>query len=1296
MNVASRRVSLAAPATGFEIVVNGRQLRVHELPPTTSLLEFLRSHGFTGPKRGCDEGDCGACTVALLDRDVEGRPVYRAIDSCIALLPMFAGRELVTAEGLGAGGALHPVQAAMVANNGSQCGYCTPGFVMSLFEAYYQPGAPKPGRLGEQLGGNLCRCTGYRPIRDAALDALAHRAAPSDAPDPFRTRLQTPLPPPVRFAYAAGGERFHRPVALSELFALLEDHQDARLVSGATEIGVELNKKAASFPCLISTEGIADLTSIVATPTAWRIGAAATLTHIQEALAGEYPSLAKMLCVFASRQIRSRATLGGNLATASPVGDSAPVLLTLDAELVLSSAAGDRTVPLAEFFTSYRRTILRPRELIREIVLPRFDPAAAGLTRRVDFLKVSRRRELDIGTVTAAFRLDLDADGSVRCARLAYGGVAPVPRRATRVEAALEGRKLTEGAPAAAALLADEFQPIDDARGSASYRRALVVSLWERFATGEKDAAPEEAADCSHGDRWAIADTSRAQRHESAAGHVTGQALFVDDIAQGRPMLDVWPVCAPHARAKIKRVDVAPGLRAPGVVTILVAADIPGENNVGVSRHDEPLLAKDDVQFHGQMMALVVGTSVRACRAAAALVEVDYEPLPPVLTLAAAVAQGSFHTEPRILKRGDCPTALAAAPHRLEGEFTLGGQEHFYLETQAAWAEPGEDGTVFLCTSTQHPAEIQTIVAGVLALPHHQIVAQTPRLGGGFGGKETQGAAFAALVALAAVKTGRAVRMQLDRDLDMTLTGKRHPCHARFAVGYGHDGRLRAAEIDLVTDGGWALDLSQPILDRALFHLDNAYYIPAVHFSGRVAKTNVASNTAFRGFGAPQGMLVIEEIMDRVARRLGLPPEVVRERNLYHGSGETNTTHYGADLGNHHLPAIWWQTFARSDFAARRVAIDTWNCTHSHVKRGLAITPVKFGVSFTLTHLNQAGALVLLYPDGTAQVNHGGTEMGQGLHTKILGIAMRELGLPADRIRVMTTSTDKVPNASPTAGSASADLNGAAVAAACATLRERLTPVAQRLLGATAAPGATPGAAPGGPPVPANKTRELAFADGRVCFQEEPGRGVGFADVCRAAHLARVSLAATGFYRTPSIHWDWTKPSGRPFHYYVGAAAATEVEVDGYTGLPRVRRVDIVEDVGESLNPGVDRGQIEGGFVQGLGWLTSEELRWDDQGRLLTHSASTYRIPSFGDAPDEFHVTLLPAAAQPGVIHGSKAVGEPPFMLAISAREAIRDAVAAFGPPEGEVPLASPATPEAIFRAIQTRRAARGAAPSSI
>lgn len=1315
----------AAITDGFELTLNGERVRIEGMPATMTLLDWLRRSGRTGSKCGCAEGDCGACSVALVDRTARGEPTYRAINSCLALLPMFAGREVITVEGLETirdqrletrdqaietrdlnQRRLHPVQRAMVDHYGSQCGYCTPGFVVSMFEAYYRSDVtqPNPAQVNDQLCGNLCRCTGYRPIRDAMMDVLAQRSAVSDPDDRFAARLTEPVAPPESLSYVAAGERFFRPTTLAELFALKNRYGDARLVAGVTEIGVELNKKFKKFPTLISTEGVAELTQITATNAEWRIGAAATLTAIEEALAGEFPSIAKMLAVFASRQIRNRATLGGNLVTASPIGDSAPVLLTLDASVVLASTLGERVLPLDGFFTGYRQTQLRPDEVMKEIVLPRGAPQ--GMTRRVDFQKVSHRRELDISIVAGAFCIDVDAAGVVRRARIAYGGVAAMPVRVRAAEAALEGKMLAEAAGTVAEILRGELAPIDDVRGSAEYRRGVAASVWEKFVAGETSLAVDAAAAFAAGSfrgggehgRDARA-TSRLLRHESAVGHVTGGAQYVDDTAQRRPMLEVWPVLAPHARARIRRRDANGALAMPGIVAVLMAEDVPGENNVGVARHDETLFAADEVNYHGHIVALVVGESVAVCRAAAALIEVEYEPLPAVLTTAEAVAQGSFHNPLRTIGRGDPDAALAAAPKRLAGEFSLGGQEHFYLETHAAWAECGDDGDVFISSSTQHPSEIQAIVAEVLALPRNKVVVQSPRMGGGFGGKETQGNTPAALVALAAMKTGQPVRLQWDRDLDMVLTGKRHPFHASFEVGFDAEGRIRGLSVDLVSDGGWSLDLSQPVLERGMFHVDNAYYIPAMRVTGRAAKTNLASNTAFRGFGGPQGMLVIEEIMDRIARELGLAPELVRERNLYHGTGETNTTHYGEEIGDNRIGTMWRLVLEQARFAERRAEIAAWNRAHPRVKRGLAVTPVKFGISFTLTHYNQGGALVHIYQDGTVQVNHGGTEMGQGLHTKILGVAMRELGLPASCIRIMRTSTDKVPNTSATAASAGADLNGAAVRAACATLRERMAPVAAKLLAAVAVGGA--GGSGGvvkvdiARPRAGTRTataddaiapeRQVRFADGNVFLEHAPFMRVPFAKVATQCYVERVSLSTTGYYATPGIHWDWSTVSGRPFAYFAGGAAVSEVEVDGYTGMTRVRRVDIVHDVGDSLNPGVDRGQIEGGFVQGMGWLTSEELKWDAAGRLLTHSASTYQIPAISDAPMEFNITLLPEAANAHAVHGSKAVGEPPLMLAISVREAIRDAVASFGETGGQVPLASPATPEAVWRAIAKR-----------
>jgi xanthine dehydrogenase large subunit len=740
----------------------------------------------------------------------------------------------------------------------------------------------------------------------------------------------------------------------------------------------------------------------------------------------------------------------------------------------------------------------------------------------------------------------------------------------------------------------------------------------------------------------------RAVPHESARGHVTGDALYTDDLVGRFPhLLHAWPVLAAHAHARLTSLDVAPALEEPGVVTTLTAADVPGEGDSGAARHDEPLFPRE-VMFYRQPVAWVLADSLEAAQRGAALVTASYERLAAILTIDQAIAAGSYLTDPFRLSRGDV-SVVEQSSLRVAGELTIGGQEHFYLETQSAIAWMDEAGGVAVHSSTQHPAETQDIVARVLGFRRHQVTVECLRMGGAFGGKEVQANAWAGVAALGAWKTRRPVRVRLTRELDMALTGKRHPYLARYSAGFTRDGHIEGLRLELYSDGGWSLDLSEPIMWRSLFHCDNAYYVPAMDVSGRVCRTHKVSQTAFRGFGGPQAMLVIEDILSQAAQRLTIPGDVIRERNFYR---EGEKTHYGQVVeGAPRLGLIWTQLKESSRFDARRSDVAAFNTQHDQVKRGLAITPVKFGISFTAAFFNQGGALVLIYRDGTVQVNHGGTEMGQGLFTKIQQLAADALGVMPDRVRVMSTRTDKVPNTSATAASASTDLNGAAVVDACMQLKARLAAVASDLPGADA---------------------------------------MSFAELCEVAYMQRVPLFAQGYYRTPGIHFDRGTGLGKPFHYYAFGAAVSEVEVDRFTGAYRLLRTDILEDVGDSISPVIDRGQIEGGFLQGVGWLTLEELVWDQEGRLATGSASTYKLPSWSEMPEVFEVSFLERATQPGVVFGSKAVGEPPLMLAISVREAIRDAVAAFG--EGEVvTFPSPATPEQVFFAVRRVRAERPA-----
>src|SRR5579871_4329541 len=664
--------------------------------------------------------------------------------------------------------------------------------------------------------------------------------------------------------------------------------------------------------------------------------------------------------------------------------------------------------------------------------------------------------------------------------------------------------------------------------------------------------------------------TGKPVPHESARAHVTGEALYTDDLLLRFPrVLHAWPVLSPYAHALVKTLDTTAALAEPGVVTVLTAQDVPGEGDSGSNRHDEPLFPTE-VMYHSQPVAWVLGETLDAAQCGATRVTADYEELPAILSIEDAIAAGSFHSPPVRMARGDA-SAIRSSPLYFAGELEIGGQEHFYLETQCALAWLDETGGVAAHSSTQHPAETQEVIARVLGLPRHNVTVECLRMGGAFGGKEVQANAWAALAALGAWKTKRPVRVRLTRALDFALTGKRHPFLARYDAGFANDGKLEGARILLYSDAGWSLDLSEPVMSRAMFHCDNTYFLPAVELTGRICRTHKTSQTAFRGFGGPQGMLVIEEILDQAARRLSLPCEIVRERNFYR---EGDTTHYGQpvkDAGR--IDIIWRQLKESSGFAQRRQEIQVWNLNNPHFKRGLAITPVKFGISFTATFFNQGAALVLIYRDGSVQVNHGGAEMGQGLHTKIQQIAAETLGVDIEKVRVMPTRTDKVPNTSATAASAGTDLNGAAVASACQELRSRLAKVASALLGCD--------------------VDQVELLRGLVFRSGHEQNSIPLARVCDSAYRQRISLSAQGYYSTPGIHYDPKAAHGEPFHYFAYGAAVSEVEVDGFTGESRLLRTDILEDVGDSISPIVDRGQIEGGFIQGVCWLTLEELVWD-------------------------------------------------------------------------------------------------------
>lgn len=752
----------------------------------------------------------------------------------------------------------------------------------------------------------------------------------------------------------------------------------------------------------------------------------------------------------------------------------------------------------------------------------------------------------------------------------------------------------------------------------------------------------------------------RSNRHESAEKHVSGEARFIDDKPELPGLLHLCPRLSEHAHARILHIDVQPCYAVPGVVSVLTWQDVPGINDVGPLEPGDPLLAHEKVEYLGQIVIAVAAETPDAARQGAAAAVIEYEVLEPLLDVEQALAQGSFVQEPHVHQRGDVEAALARAPHRVSGSFHIGGQEHFYLETQTAMVIPGEDQQLQVFSSTQNPTEVQKLVAEVMGISLNQVTIDMRRMGGGFGGKETQAAGVACLCAIVARQTGRAAKMRLSRRDDMRVTGKRHPFFVRYEAGVEEDGRLCGIRIDLAGNCGYSLDLSGSIVDRAMFHADNAYYLGDARITGYRCRTNTASNTAYRGFGGPQGMVAIEQIMDHIARERGLDPLTLRKRN-YYGKEDRNITHYHQQVEDNLLDEITEQLERSSDYQARRAEITAFNARSPLLKRGLALTPVKFGISFTSSFLNQAGALILIYTDGTVQLNHGGTEMGQGLNTKVTQIVAEVLQIETDKIQITATDTGKVPNTSPTAASSGADLNGKAAQNAAEILRDRLTAMLCEQYQCDAA--------------------EVSFRNGVVRAGE---KHYTFAEVAKLAWLNQVPLSATGYYRVPGIHYDRLAGRGKPFYYYAFGAACCEVIIDTLTGESRLLRADILHDVGVSLNPAIDIGQVEGGFVQGLGWLTCEELVWNDKGQLLTDGPASYKIPAISDVPADLRVTLVENRKNPKeTVFHSKAVGEPPFMLGIAAWCALQDAVASVADYRQHPLLDAPATPERIFRGVQ-------------
>ncbi|XP_049319724.1 xanthine dehydrogenase/oxidase isoform X5 [Astyanax mexicanus] len=1305
------------------LFINGRKVIERNADPETMLLTFIRRKlGLTGTKLGCSEGGCGACTVMMSKFDPHSnRIIHQAINACLAPLCSLHHCAITTVEGIGSVvSKLHPVQERIAKAHGSQCGFCTPGLVMSMYTLLRKRPQPSMQDIEDAFQGNLCRCTGYRPIMEgfrtftkeggccqgrgqsngccmnngvAAQEDSADSVQPLFDPeeflplDPtqdiiFPPELMTLSKEPV-VSLRFRGERvlWVQPSSLTELLELKAAYPEARLVVGNTEVGIEMKFKNQLYPVILSPTNVQELRNIQFTENGMECGAAVTLTELGEVLREEveklpnyrteiFQAVLEQLRWFAGRQIRNVAAVGGNIMTASPISDLNPVFMAAGCKLTLVSKEGKRVVKMDEkFFTGYRKTILRSEEILLSIEIP--------YTKKGQYFsafKQSPRREDDIATVTCGMNVVFgEGSNTVQDIKLSYGGMAPVTLLATDTCRQLIGRQWGEDLMEdACSLLAEEMSLSPSAPGGmVAYRRTLTISLFFKFfLTVQRKLAQENLSEGVRSDYESATElfhqdpptgaqiyqavppgqsaddvVGRPMMHLSALKQATGEAVYCDDIPHYENELYLALVTSTKAHAHIISIETAEAMAVPGVVAFISAKDIPGSNKTGPVVSDETVFADNKVTCVGHIIGAVVADTKAHAQRAAKAVKISYEELQPVIvSIQDAITHQSFYQPVRVIENGDLIKGFQASDHIIEGEIHIGGQEHFYLETNCALAVPrGEDGEMELLVSTQAATKTQTAAAKALGVPASHVVCRVKRMGGGFGGKESRSTILSTAVAVAANKVKRPVRCMLDRDEDMLVSGGRHPFFGRYKVGFQKSGKVVALDVTYYCNAGNSLDLSLSILERALFHMDNCYSIPHIRGTGYMCKTNLPSNTAFRGFGGPQGMMVAESWISEVAQSCGLPAEQVRKMNLYQQGG---ITPFNQSLEQFTIDRCWDECITISDFSQRRARVELYNKQHRWTKRGLSIIPTKFGISFTATFLNQAGALVHIYTDGSVLITHGGTEMGQGLHTKMIQIASRTLEIPTSKIHISETSTNTVPNTSPTAASASSDLNGMAIYNACQTLLQRLKP-----------------------------------------YKTSKPKG-NWEDWVTAAYFDRVNLSANGFYRTPDLGYSFETNSGRPFNYFTYGVAASEVEIDCLTGSHKNLHTSIVMDVGKSLNPALDIGQVEGAFMQGVGLFTLEELRYSPQGYLYTRGPGMYKIPAFGDIPTQLKVSLLRDAPNERAIFSSKAVGEPPLFLAASIFYAIKDAISAARAESGlsgPFRLDSPATPERIRNACQDK-----------
>ncbi|ALC47458.1 ry [Drosophila busckii] len=1303
--------------------VNGKKVTDANPDPECTLLTYLREKlRLCGTKLGCGEGGCGACTVMIsrLDR-ASNKIKHLAVNACLTPVCAMHGCAVTTVEGIGSTRTrLHPVQERLAKAHGSQCGFCTPGIVMSMYALLRNANQPTMRDLEVAFQGNLCRCTGYRPILEGyktftkefacgmgdkccRMNGNGNGCGDEPATDdklfersefqPLDSSQEAIFPPELQLTSAYDEESllfrservsWHRPTTLEQLLQLKAAHPAAKLVVGNTEIGVEVKFKHFLYPVLINPTKVPELLEVRETEESIYFGAAVSLMDIDALLRQRIEELPEeqtrffqcavdMLHYFAGKQIRNVACLGGNIMTGSPISDMNPVLSAAGAQLELASLdGGRRTVHMGSgFFTGYRRNVVKPEEVLLGIHFQKTTP-----NQHVVAFKQARRRDDDIAIVNAAINVRFKPDTNVvQCIQMAFGGMAPTtvlaPRSSQLMRDKLWNRELVEQV---ANSLCEEL-PLDASApgGMIAYRRALVMSLFFKayLAISRRlcdagiltpDAVPSSersGADSFHTPVLRSAQLfervsseqpthdpiGKPKVHASALKQATGEAIYTDDIPRMDGELYLGFVLSTQPRAKIIKLDPSEALALPGVHGFFSAQDLTAhENEVGPVFHDEHVFAAGEVHCIGQVIGTIAADNQTLAQRAARMVRVEYEAVQPVVvTIEEAIEHKSyFPNYPIYINKGDVTQAMAEAELSYEGSCRMGGQEHFYLETHAALAVPRDSDELELFCSTQHPSEVQKLVAHVISIPSHRIVCRAKRLGGGFGGKESRGISVALPAALAAYRLRRPVRCMLDRDEDMLITGTRHPFLFKYKLGFTREGLITACDIECYNNAGWSMDLSFSVLERAMCHFENCYRIPNVRVGGWVCKTNLPSNTAFRGFGGPQGMFAGEHIIRDVARIVGRDVLDVMRLNFYKTG---DYTHYNQQLEHFPIERCLKDCLKQSSFEQKRADVACFNRENRWRKRGLAVVPTKFGVAFGVMHLNQAGALINVYADGSVLLSHGGVEIGQGLNTKMIQCAARALDIPIELIHISETATDKVPNTSPTAASVGSDLNGMAVLAACEKLNKRLAPIKEALPKGT------------------------------------------WAEWINKAYFDRVSLSATGFYAMPNIGYHpETNPNARTYNYFTNGVGISLVEIDCLTGDHQVLSMDIVMDIGSSINPAIDIGQIEGAFMQGYGLFTLEELMYSPQGMLYSRGPGMYKLPGFADIPGEFNVSLLTGAPNPRAVYSSKAVGEPPLFIGSAAYFAIKEAIAAAREEQGLSPhceLEAPATSARIRMACQ-------------